>query len=212
MALTLGCNSKAKPTPNNFTQTLNAYFQERPECLFSGVHFPYATSDAEVTKQMNTLVKSQMLEASYESAVHTTRYTVARAGTRYAPRFCYGHRVISSIDSFTPPAKGASGFPETHVSYHYTMTDVPVWAKSPGRPRGISCHGKRHDQWRFGTGHACADARRLAGPRVTLRKKVKAYMSGPTYNRLREATSCRTRRRLPSKVQSHAASFLLRQR
>src|SRR6478609_7150177 len=75
LALTLGCNSKAKPTPNNFTQTLNAYFQERPECLFSGVHFPYATSDAEVTKQMNTLVKSQMLEASYESAVHTTRYT-----------------------------------------------------------------------------------------------------------------------------------------
>jgi hypothetical protein len=56
---------------------------------------------------------------------------VARAGTRYAPRFCYGHRVISSIDSFTPPAKGASGFPETHVTYHYTLTDVPVWAKSP---------------------------------------------------------------------------------
>jgi hypothetical protein len=131
VALTLGCNSKTKATPNNFTQTLNAYFQERPECLFSGVHFPYATSDAEVTKQMNTLVKSQMLEASYESAVHTTRYTVARAGTRYAPRFCYGHRVISSIEEFTPPARGASGFPETHVNYHYTMTDVPVWAKSP---------------------------------------------------------------------------------
>lgn len=131
LALTLGCNSKTKATPDNFAQTLNAYFQERSECLFSGVHFPYATSDPAVTKQMNTLVKSQMLESSYETAVRTTRYTVARAGTRYAPRFCYGHRVISSIDSFTPPAKGASGFPETHVSYHYTITDVPVWAKSP---------------------------------------------------------------------------------
>jgi hypothetical protein len=131
LTLTLGCNSKTKPTSANFTQTLNSYFQARSECLFSGVHFPYATSDPAVTKQMNTLVKSQMLESSYETAVRTTRYTVARAGTRYAPRFCYGHRVISSIDSSTPPAKGASGFPETHVNYHYTLTDVPVWAKSP---------------------------------------------------------------------------------
>ena len=131
LALTSGCNSKTKATPANFSQTLNTYFQDRSECLFSGVHFPYATSDPAVTKQMNTLVKSQMLESSYETAVRTTRYTVARAGTRYAPRFCYGHRVISSIDSFTPPEKGASGFPETRVNYHYTLTDVPVWAKSP---------------------------------------------------------------------------------
>ena len=129
--LSSGCNSKTKATPENFTQAINAYFQERPECLLSGVHFPYATSDPTITKQMNTLVKSQMLESSYESAVHTTRYTVARAGERYAPRFCYGHRVISSIDSFTPPAKGSTGFPETHVTYRYTITDVPVWAKSP---------------------------------------------------------------------------------
>jgi hypothetical protein len=131
LLLTPGCNSKAKPTPDNFSQTLNAYFLERSECLLSGVHFPYATSDSAVTKQMNTLVKSLLLEASYETAVKTTRYTVTKVGSRYAPRFCYGHRVISSIDTFTPPAKGPSGFPETHVTYHYSMTDVPVWAKSP---------------------------------------------------------------------------------
>src|SRR5215813_150017 len=81
--LSSGCNSKTKATPENFTQALNAYFQERSECLLSGVHFPYATSDPTVTKQMNTLVKSQLLESSYESAVHTTRFTVARAGERY---------------------------------------------------------------------------------------------------------------------------------
>ena len=127
----LGCNSKAKPTPANFTQVLNSYFLDHSECLFSGIHFPYATSDPSMTKQLNTLVKSQMLESSYESAVQTTRYTVARAGSRYAPRFCYGHRAVSAIDSFTPPAKGASGFPETHITYHYTIQDTPVWAKSP---------------------------------------------------------------------------------
>ena len=127
----LGCNSKTKPTPANFTEVLDSYFLEHSECLFSGIRFPYATSDPAMTKQLNTLVKSQLLESSYESAVHTTRYTVARAGVRYAPRFCYGHRAISTIDSFTPPAKGASGFPETHVTYHYTIQDTPVWAKSP---------------------------------------------------------------------------------
>lgn len=126
-----GCNSKTKATSENFTQALNAYFQERPECLLSGIHFPYATSDPAITKQLNTLVKSQLLESSYESAVRTTRYTVTNTGTRYAPRFCYGHRVITSIDTFTRPAKGASGFPETRVSYHYTIRDTPVWAKSP---------------------------------------------------------------------------------
>ena len=131
LVTTLGCNSKTKATPENFTKTLNAYFQERSECLLNGVHFPYATSDPAVTKQMNTLVKSQLLESSYESAVKTTRYTVAKAGERYAPRFCYGHRIVSSIDSFSPPAKGPTGFPETRVSYRYTLTDVPVWAKSP---------------------------------------------------------------------------------
>ena len=129
-AFVVGCNTKTKATPENFTKTINTYFQERPECLLSGVHFPYATSDPALTKQLNTLVKTQLLESSYESAVRTTRYTVTKTGARYAPRFCYGHRVVSSIDSFTPPAKGATGFPETHISYHYTLTDVPVWVKT----------------------------------------------------------------------------------
>jgi hypothetical protein len=80
---------------------------------------------------MNTLVKSLLLESSYETAVKTTRYTIARAGERYAPRFCYGHRTVSAINSSTPPAKGATGFPETHISYAYKLEDVPVWAKSP---------------------------------------------------------------------------------
>ena len=125
-----GCNSKTKATPDNFTKTINAYFQERPECLFSGLHFPYATNDPALTKQLNTLVKTQLLESSYESAVRTTRYTATKTGARYAPRFCYGHRVAGSIDNFSSPAKGATGFPETHIDYHYTLTDVPVWAKS----------------------------------------------------------------------------------
>jgi hypothetical protein len=130
LLLNSGCNSKATPTDANFTQTINTYYTEHPECLLANIRFPYATSDPAVTKQMNTLVKSLLLESSYENSVKTTRYTVARAGERYAPRFCYGHRTVSAINSSTPPAKGPSGFPETHVSYSYKLEDVPIWARS----------------------------------------------------------------------------------
>jgi hypothetical protein len=130
MAVT-GCDSKTKATPENFTQAINTYFQDRSECLFSDVHFPYSTSDANVSRQMNTLVKAHLLDANYESAVKTTRYTVTATGARFAPRFCYGHRQIAGIDHFTPPQKGPSGFPETRIDYHYDLRDVPVWAHSP---------------------------------------------------------------------------------
>jgi hypothetical protein len=131
LGLVIGCNSKTKATPENFTQAINSYFLDRSECLFSNVKFPYATSDAAVTKQMNTLVKSHLLDSSYESAVKTTRYTVTTVGTRYAPRFCYGHREVTGIDNFSSPQKGVSGFPETRVDYRYTLRDVPVWTQSP---------------------------------------------------------------------------------
>jgi hypothetical protein len=78
---------------------------------------------------MDTLVASQLLTVGHEATIHVSRYTPTTIGARVAPRFCYGHREVTSIESFTPPAK-ASGFLETQVVYHYTMQEVPVWAKS----------------------------------------------------------------------------------
>jgi hypothetical protein len=127
---TAGCHSKTAATPENFTATLNAYFLDHPDCLFAEApRFPYETTDPVKTKQMNTLVTNQLLTVDEEHDLHASRYTPTPTGTRYAPRFCYGHRVISSIDSSTPPAQ-ANGFPESQVVYHYTMEEVPVWAKS----------------------------------------------------------------------------------
>ncbi len=129
--VTAGCNSKTKATPENFITGLNASFSTHSECLFADPpRFPYGTSDKEEIKQYDSLVKAQLLTVAQEAAIHVNRYTVSTTGTRYAPRFCYGHRTVTSIDSFTPPAQ-ANGFPETHVTYRYTMQDVPVWAKTP---------------------------------------------------------------------------------
>jgi hypothetical protein len=126
-----GCiSSKSSPTAANFTAGLNKHFLEHSDCLLDNVRFPFEASEKDKTKQMDSLVKSQLLEKSEEMSIHVSRYTVAPAGARYAPRFCYGHREVTSIDSFTPPAV-ANGFTETTVVYHYVMNDVPVWAKTP---------------------------------------------------------------------------------
>jgi hypothetical protein len=125
-----GCHSKTAATPENFTAGLNAHFLDHPECLFaSPPRFPYETSDPVETKQMNALVTSELLTVEAERSIHVSRYAPTVAGAVVAPRFCYGNRVVSSIDSSTPPAQ-ANGFPETQVVYHYTMENVPVWAKS----------------------------------------------------------------------------------
>ena len=128
--LLAGCHSKTAATPENFVVGLNAHFLDHPECLFpEAPRFPYETTDPASTKQMNALVDAQLLTVEVERDIHASRYTPTVAGARAAPRFCYGHRLVSSIDSFTPPAE-ANGFPETHVAYRYTMDEVPVWADS----------------------------------------------------------------------------------
>jgi hypothetical protein len=43
--------------------------------------------------------------------------------------FCYGHRAVDSIDSFTAGVNG-SGLKTAEVNYHYSLADVPAWAQS----------------------------------------------------------------------------------
>jgi hypothetical protein len=126
----IGCHSKTAATPENFIAALNAHFADHPECLFpEAPRFPYETSDPVKTKQMDALADALMLTARKEPSIHVSRYVPTTVGERAAPRFCYGHRNVTSIDSFTPPAP-SNGFTETQVAYHYTVVEVPVWAKS----------------------------------------------------------------------------------
>ncbi len=128
-----GCKTRASATPENFTKALNTYYLERRECLFPDApRFPFETGNPEKTKQMDSLVKAQLLTVSREmGGLHASRYSLTTTGERAAPRFCYGHRAVSGIDSFTPPAQAANGLPETQVSYRYEMKDVPIWARTP---------------------------------------------------------------------------------
>jgi len=132
--LLAGCNTAAKPTKENFQTALNAYYSAHDECLYRhSLHFPYEVntqSDPDHERlRLDALAKAQMLSSEEEKAIKAIRYTMTPAGTRATGRFCYGHREVTSIDDFTPPAKAANGFPETLVSYHYVIKDAPVWAQ-----------------------------------------------------------------------------------
>jgi hypothetical protein len=131
LSVTTGCvSSKSRPSAANFTAGLDKHLLEHSDCLFDNIRFPFEASERDKTKQMDSLVKAQLLDKSEEMSIHVSRYIVTPTGARYAPRFCYGHREVTSIESFTPPA-AANGFTESTVVYHYVMNDVPVWAKTP---------------------------------------------------------------------------------
>lgn len=130
LLLLTGCtNPKIKPTPENFTHTINAWLLDHPDCLLSNIRFPYETSNKEETRQMDTLITVQLLTKAEEMSIHASRYTPTTTGARYVPNFCFGHREVTAIESFTPPTL-VDGFPQTTVTYAYTMLDVPIWAKN----------------------------------------------------------------------------------
>ena len=130
VVLAAGCNSKTAPTPENYTQALNAYLLDHSDCLLpEAPRFPFETTDSATMKQMDSLVNAHLLDRTVENSIHVSRYTVTTTGARFAPRFCYGHREVTSIGGFTPIAVN-DGFKETTVTYSYTMKEIPVWALS----------------------------------------------------------------------------------
>jgi hypothetical protein len=130
-----GCSNPAnQPTDKNFMEALNAYYQDRNDCLFpQGREFPYEVAPGAGAKQgkqqMDSLADAGMFTRLEDRDLHVDSYSLTPIGKRYAPKFCYGHRVVSGIASFTPPGPH-NGFTETTVTYRYSMEDVPVWAKT----------------------------------------------------------------------------------
>ncbi|QNI34016.1 hypothetical protein H7849_08970 [Alloacidobacterium dinghuense] len=133
--LVAGCSSKTKPTDENFMAGLNAYYANHNDCLFpSALRFPYEVSpgpDAKQDKQrMDALMNSGLMKRTEDQSIHVEVYALTAAGERAGSRFCYGHREVTSIDSFTPPSKEANGMLKSTVTYKYKMMDVPVWART----------------------------------------------------------------------------------
>ena len=125
-----GCKNTTDPTPENYLKTINAYLPDHPDCLLdSNTTFPFETSDPEKIKQLDTLVKNQVLTVGRDLSIKVSRYTMTATGKAAGALLCFGYRNATDIVSNTPPAL-ANGFTETAVTYKYKLHDMPMWAKS----------------------------------------------------------------------------------
>ena len=139
-ALTLGlvlagCNGFKAATAKNFTRALKrttvtmTIACSRVRFVFLTRPAPPAVTADPRKKGLDALADAGLLKSLEDRDIHVKRYELTTYGKRVPPRFCYGHRVVTSIDGFTPPAV-VNGQQTTQVDYHYKMMDVPGWADS----------------------------------------------------------------------------------
>jgi hypothetical protein len=146
LLLLTGCGGFKKPTPANFTRALNAYYGNHDDCLYpGGLHFPYEESttagSTDHPKGLDALVSAGLLVRLEDRDIHVIRYSLTNFGSRVPPRFCYGRRVVTSIDGFTPPAV-VNGKQVSQVDYHYKMMDVPGWTDSDSMRKAFPAFAK----------------------------------------------------------------------
>jgi hypothetical protein len=130
----VGCSSFKEPTEKNFKIALNEYYSAHDDCLFTNtLRFPYETSRSDESgagsKGMDALTASNLMKRQEAKLIGVNRYVLTPAGERAGGRFCYGHREITAVPSFTPPAT-VNGLPSTTVTYRYAMRDLPLWANT----------------------------------------------------------------------------------
>jgi hypothetical protein len=131
-----GCHKKrTEASDENFKRAINAYFYNgRDECLFPVAQkFPNEVKVHEKAemKDMDALAKAGLLTRIEDGAFQLVRYDVTPLGTRAKARFCFGHRDVTSVDSFTP-LRVEDKRKASDVTYHYRIVDAPVWAQDEG--------------------------------------------------------------------------------
>jgi hypothetical protein len=131
-----GCTRKKTEASNeNFKRAINAYFYNgRDECLFTTAQkFPDEVKVGEKAemKDMDALSKAGLLTRIEDGAFKLVRYDLTPLGARAKGRFCFGHRDVTSVDSFTP-LRMEDKRKASDVTYHYRIVDAPVWAQDEG--------------------------------------------------------------------------------
>lgn len=142
-----GCRKTNSVDKSAFKSALDDYYQARQECVWeSPMKFPAQadTQKDEQTKGFDALTDAGLLaRTSAEKkrflvgSKQVNNYDVSDKGrsTWTADQtqpgygnFCYGHRSVTSIDSYTPSDNpDATTF---SVSYHSKVAGAPDWAKS----------------------------------------------------------------------------------
>lgn len=145
VALAVGCH-KNTVDKGAFKSAINNYYSAQPFCVWSSpVKFPAQadTSNEDQTKGFDALTDAGLLTRSsaekkrfivgskqvndYDlSDKGRSTWTADQTQPGYG-NFCFGHREVTSVDSFTPPDPDATQY---SVSYHYDVAGIPDWAQS----------------------------------------------------------------------------------
>jgi hypothetical protein len=142
-----GCN-KQDDSKANYQTAINDYYKAHPACIWQETKkmpVQAATSDDAKTEGYDALTDAGLLaRTTAEKKVfiiaskQVNNYDLSAQGrSAWTPdttqpgygNFCYGHRAVDSIDSFNTGVNG-SGLKTADVNYHYSLADVPAWAKS----------------------------------------------------------------------------------
>lgn len=145
-ALLSGGCKKNTVDKDAFKSALNKYLSTQQECLWTAPLKLPAQADAsndDQTKGFDALTDAGLLT---RKAVEKKRFLIGskqandydlsdqgRAAWTADPsqpgygNFCYGHREVSSIDSYSPEADNATQYT---VNYHYQLSTLPPWANS----------------------------------------------------------------------------------
>ncbi len=134
----------------NYQTAINDHYKANPLCIWSQPKkFPaqVATSDDAKTEGYDALTQAGLLvRTTAEKKVmiiaskQVNNYDLSDAGrSTWTPdpaqpgygNFCYGYRVVTSIDNSTV-GENASSAKTAVVDYHYKVTNAASWAHSPG--------------------------------------------------------------------------------
>jgi hypothetical protein len=142
-----GCNKQDDSKPN-YQSAINDYYKAHPACIWQDTKkFPVqaATADDAKTEGYDALTDAGLLTRTtgekkvfIVASKQVNNYDLSAQGrSDWTPdttqpgygNFCFGHRTVDSIDSFTTGVN-ASGLKTAQVNYHYSFADVPAWAKN----------------------------------------------------------------------------------
>ena len=146
----------SRTIPRRIIQSaINDYYKAHPACIWQDTKkFPVqaATSDDAKTEGYDALTDAGLLtRTTGEKKVfiiaskQVNNYDLSPQGrSAWTPdtsqpgygNFCYGHRAVDSIDSFTTGVNG-SGLKTAEVNYHYSFADVPGLGKIPGGANSV---------------------------------------------------------------------------
>ncbi len=149
IVIVAGCHGKKEPDTSSFKTALNSYYSAHPVCVWPDpIKFPVqadASNDSQ-TKGFDALTDAGLLTRKAEEkkrfligSKQVTDYDLSDKGRSVWTadssqpgygNFCYGHREVTSIDTFTTAA-GQDGINTATVNYHYEIAGVPDWAQVP---------------------------------------------------------------------------------